>query len=197
MAIQLLCSIEHCGKPRRAKGYCAMHYGRLRSTGDPLKTKPKGKRVPIEERFWQRAKKSDISGCLEWTGSKNDDGYGIVGENGRCHLAHRIAYRLHTGVDPGEAKVCHRCDNPACVNPDHLFLGTQAENIADRNVKGRTRSARGEAHYAVKLQASDVCQIRDMIGTDGNTHASIAKLYGVAEGTIGSIHRRKNWAWLD
>lgn len=92
--------------------------------------------------FWGRV---DTSGdCWEWTGSKAH-GYGRlkVGKKGRSLLAHRYSWHLHTGDDPGPLFVCHTCDNPSCVNPDHLFLGTQGDNIRDAQKKGRL-SARGK-----------------------------------------------------
>lgn len=94
--------------------------------------------------FWARVKKSDS--CWEWTGA-NNGGYGRMEVAGKLTYAHRLAWELANGSGPGDLCVCHRCDNPACVRPDHLFLGTFADNMGDKISKGR--QSRGLAHGAV------------------------------------------------
>lgn len=86
------------------------------------------------ELFWQKVDKTED--CWEWTASKNKQGYGIFGHQGQTWLAHRLSYKL-SNMLPDGVKVLHRCDNPPCVNPDHLFLGTQKDNIKDMAAKGR------------------------------------------------------------
>jgi hypothetical protein len=110
--------------------------------------------VPIEKRFWSKVKKVD--GCWEWIGVKARNGYGLFTVSGRRLGAHRVVYTLIRGEIPEGFCVLHQCDNPGCVNPEHLFLGTNADNVADRNAKGRTargrdtvppeKRARGERH---------------------------------------------------
>lgn len=100
--------------------------------------------VPLAERFWRRVDKSGP--CWIWTGAQGHHGYGrigIGGHDGPTVLAHRVAWELSNGPVPEGLCVLHRCDNPPCVNPDHLFVGTQADNIRDCKEKGRMRNGRG------------------------------------------------------
>lgn len=106
-----------------------------------------------------------------------------------CHVgAHRVAYETEHGPIPKGALVCHSCDNPACVRPDHLFLGDQPLNMADMSLKGR--AARGEKNYNAKLSADDVRAIR----SDRRSNVHVALDYGVSPHTISKIKHRRLWA---
>lgn len=87
--------------------------------------------------FWNKVNKNAPNGCWEWTGYTNNRGYGSLHFQGKAHRSHRFSYQLHYGVDPKDLYVCHKCDNPSCVNPKHLFLGSQTDNMQDKIIKGR------------------------------------------------------------
>jgi hypothetical protein len=130
------------------------------------------------------------NGCWTWKGYKRPGGYGEayfgVRPNRERILAHRLAYEVTKG-DPGALLVCHTCDEPSCVNPEHLFLGTIQDNMDDRNRKGR--QARGERNGPAKLTEDQVRAIR----ADPRMNTEIAKDYGVFETTVSTIKHRRTW----
>jgi hypothetical protein len=146
-----------------------------------------------EIRFWSRVKKT--SGCWEWQGCKNDKGYGQFRVNKILIYAHRFSYELHKGKIPRGKFVCHHCDNPACVNPNHLFCGTNSDNIQDSIKKGRFHynDSKGSKNAASKLNEKQVKEIRKLFINKTETYKEIAKRYGVEQSTIGLILRGKTW----
>lgn len=140
------------------------------------------------DRFWSRVQKTD--GCWLWTGSTQQAGYGTVNVGGgKFDRAHRVAWRLSRGAD-ADKFVCHRCDNPRCVRPDHLFLGTHEENMADMRAKGRSRT--GSKNPLAKLTDADVFAIRCSHAM-GIPRASIANRHGIGRGTVTKIVARRAW----
>jgi hypothetical protein len=109
-------------------------------------------------RFWAKVQKGP--GCWLWTAYRNRDGYGQFRVGGRMSKAHRVSWMLHFGPIPGGLDVLHRCDNPDCVNPSHLWLGTDADHTADKVAKGRQSRQKGEMHGQAKLCAAEVITIR-------------------------------------
>ena len=148
-----------------------------------------------EERFREKAVKGNAhESCWQWTGATLSNGYGQMWHTGKARYAHRIAYEMFVGVIPSDLQVCHSCDNPSCVNPSHLFLGTQADNERDKGAKGR--QARGSSHGNSKLTEVEVASIR-VARAGGVTCKELGQRYGVDPSTIGHAARGKNWGHLD
>jgi hypothetical protein len=147
----------------------------------------------FEARFWAKVEKTD--GCWLWRGAKSSGGYGCIGWDGKIVGAHRASWLLRHGIIPGGLHVLHKCDTPACVNPAHLFLGTNLDNMKDRNAKGRCRSRGlpGDRAARRKLASVDVIDIRAMVA-DGVQQKDVARIYGVHKATVNDLVLRKTWA---
>lgn len=145
----------------------------------------------VGPRFWARVA-ACVPGCWLWLGWVDRHGYGQVSVAGHKHGAHRVAFELEVGPIPPGLQVLHRCDQPLCVRPDHLFLGTNADNMADKKTKGRW--SRGASHGSAKLTPVDVATIRSAIGRE--SHRALAQRFGVAPSTISMIATGRNWRSL-
>lgn len=202
-----------CTKPltkRHQRTYCSRHCA-LR--GSP----PTGK--PIEARFWAKVDRNgpvpdhqpELGACWIWTGSKNGHGYAQFCTDRARGLkmvkAHRLCWELVNGPIPSGhgfhgTCVCHRCDNRACVNPTHLFLGTTLDNVRDMIAKGRRKQAPwngispspnpGESNPMSRLTESDVLKIR-VLRSEGVQLKTLSELFHVSEATCSLISRRKTW----
>lgn len=128
-----------------------------------------------------------MTDCMEWGGTRLRSGYGTAGRHG---LAHRMMWESANGPIPPGMVICHHCDNPPCVNPDHLFLGTHADNVADKIRKGRGTD--GERNGTSKLTGAQVAEIRRLLGT-GRSHEQIGRLFGVARQTVTNISTGIRW----
>lgn len=145
---------------------------------------PINPRASLLDRFNQSYMPVPESGCWLWIGGTGRRGYGRLCHENRQLSAHRFSYELHYGKAPGDLCVLHKCDTPACVNPLHLRLGTNADNMADRNAKGRTWG---------RLKPDDVRGIRALLRNGGMTRAAMGRIYGVSEATVCAIHANKVW----
>ncbi|GAC1603195.1 MAG: HNH endonuclease [Acidimicrobiales bacterium] len=145
------------------------------------------------EIFWARVDKRAVDGCWEWVGRRDEKGYGRVGFHSRPSVgAHRVAWELSAGPISDGLFVLHRCDNPPCCNPSHLFLGTQADNNRDRHAKGRSRNLDpGELHPKAKLTNEQVRQIRAEYERGLVTQQALAERWGVSRGNVSKILNRK------
>lgn len=150
--------------------------------------------------FWSKVNKHGPklpgmrSRCWPWKQSTNNHGYGQYWQGGKLTLAHRVAWQLTSGPIPAGLMVCHRCDNRACCNPAHLFVGTDQDNVQDMLAKGGAVGAPvfGEANGAAKLTDDQVQDIRHRLQLR-QSQASIARLYGVDQTTVSRINLGRCW----
>jgi hypothetical protein len=168
-----------CGKPLR---FINWHSGRL----------PRRKRYTVEQRFWNMVRKTDD--CWEWLGATNTFGYGKLNVDHKIVPAHRFSWEIHFGSISDGLWVLHKCDNPPCCNPAHLFLGTCADNHKDMVEK--RRSTIGERNPQARLTEALVLRIRAEYRQHGVSHVQLAKKYGVSAGTIDDLLAERTWSHL-
>lgn len=143
----------------------------------------------LAQAFWARVDRQE--GCWLWTGHVHpESGYGSYSFGGRGYRAHRLSLQLHGTETPSGLDVCHRCDNRRCVNPDHLYVGTRKQNMADCTERGRHNKPRGEGHWCAKLSADEVRVIR-LRRDAGDGVTTLAAVFKVHHSTISRICRRE------
>lgn len=147
--------------------------------------------VSAEERFKSYMSNPNENGCILWMGASSERGYGYFYYKKQMS-AHRASYLLFKGIIPTNQCVLHRCDKVGCVNPQHLFLGTQLENIQDRINKGRTKSARGVFQHLAKLNDTKVKSIKRMLAKK-IPQKIIADKFGIGKSVITDINCGKTW----
>lgn len=207
-----VCSIDGCEKEiYHSNGFCRNHHLHLLKYGDPLASRPKtclwcsgvfmsqtrnAEYCCDKCRFMGKVDMSDGNGphgdCWLWTGTKHGKGYGHFKIGTFCEKAHRASFKLFCEHDPGNLLVCHRCDTPDCVNPQHLFLATNETNILDRQWK--RRHAHGETHSRAIITEENVREIR--LG-DMSKIRFFAKKFNASESTIRQVGRGDTWRHLN
>ncbi len=147
-------------------------------------------------RFWSKVQIGDENSCWLWKGARQPRGYGLILHLGTVQLANRIAWLLTYRELPA-LNVLHHCDNPPCVNPRHLFLGTHQDNALDRESKGRGggKKFRGKLHYCVVLREQQIPKIRALLAV-GTPYRKIGALFGVTYGAIAAIAARRAWHYV-
>jgi len=194
-----ICEVAGCGAKPTAHSLCPKHYKKKLLYDDPTVSKVvQFHGLTLEERFWKYTVKKE--GCWKWVGHCDPNGYGrlnrSVGQKRYVPvLAHRLSWEIHNGsVVPKGKLVCHKCDNPNCVNPDHLYVGDQLSNIKDMWNRGRANPGRsiGENHGMSKLSEDQVQEIRG----SKETCRVLSNRYGISATQVSSIKNRKSWKHL-
>jgi len=146
---------------------------------------------PVEERFWKKVRKTGT--CWLWTGAIDSWGYGQIKIQGKSKKASRLSYELHYGTIPVGLMVLHSCDRPICVNPNHLWLGSNTDNMQDMVKKGRNSDKTGEHNGNSKLKRKDIEKIRKMYNTGIYSKTEIGKLFLISGGHVGRIIMGYMW----
>ena len=196
--IQSPCSVEGCSDLSWSRGWCNKHYSKWRKYGDPNHaiSCPHGLTPDAQLRFYGwTVTESD---CWEGLNLLSDkDGYLAFSREGKSLRAHRLAYETWVGPIPEGHVVRHKCDNPPCINPDHLETGTVADNNRDRSMRGRNNPAQGESHRSAKLTEQDVFDIRSEYATGQITQKALAEFYGVSRSLVGLVVNHDRWKHID
>lgn len=183
------CQVEECtAEGPYVRGWCRRHYSRWALTGDPTKTKGTPHGLTASELMERKGWTVTDEGCWRYLGSINYAGYGTLRWKTQNTFAHRVAYLAWRGEIPEDMLVRHRCDNRYCVNPDHLELGTQVDNMRDMRERGRGGSN--------KLTEDDVRAIRQARANKTHTLKELGEIYGVSFSTIHCIDKRKTWQYV-
>lgn len=184
------CSLPECDERHSVHGFCRPHARRMRLYGDPRASAP---RLTPLERLQTHGWTVVDTGCWEWNGSRIWSEYGRVMHDGVATSTHRLSYRAFHGEIADGMVVRHKCDNPPCMNPDHLELGTHIQNTADMLERGRRPI--GEGQGRVGVTAEQVVTIRQRAEA-GESRGSIAADLGIKKDTVHNIVSGRTWKWL-
>lgn len=187
-----------------ARGMCYLHYDRWNLYGDPLFTKESRNSRGTKEHILENIKeqpapigyhyKDLIGPCWIWQRHIKKNGYGDYAMGGRGLLAHRVSYQCFIGEPTTERPlVLHKCDIPACCNPDHLYAGSYSDNMQDKVKRNRQSRAQGENNGASKLTAEDIIEMKATYAKGGATYKEISTRFNVAEATIERAINGRSW----
>lgn len=185
------CSVETCSNPAICRGYCDKHYTNVKRYGKPIS--PFSFKKPIAEKLESRSMPIPETGCFVWLGSADDLGYGTISYRSKPTKAHRLAYQLAHGDIPDNLIVCHKCDVPSCINVNHLFLGTHADNMRDRDKKGRQYDRTGTKNGRAKLDLAKANEIRQLYGSQKISKAKIGRMFAVSAQAISDVIHNVRW----
>ena len=185
------CSFPACERPYFDEGHCRIHLRHLRK-GKPLRPL-KPVHGPRLERFWLYVDKRGPDECWEWKGGLDEE-YGAFRWNGN-RRAHRVMWELTHG-EKADGCVCHTCDNPPCVNPAHLWVGTRGDNMRDMAAKGRHWQPKGERHPRAKLTEADVLTIRAEAPSCSAEYRDTGRRFGVSGWCVSSVIKRRSWTHI-
>jgi len=181
-----ICKLEGCGTSHYGHGYCEKHYGRNKRCGDPTVTLIRERGSDLKT-FLLSNREISKNGCWNYLGVLHATGYAVITINKKQEGVHRVSWKLFKGEIPGGLWVLHKCDNRKCFNPEHLFLGTQKDNMTD--MVNKRRSAFGVKNSHAKLDGKKVKEIRN----SEKSARELARVYGVGQITIRRVVRRKTW----
>lgn len=150
----------------------------------------------LQTRFDAKWQPEPNSGCWLWLGSADKNGYGKIYVDGQSRLAHRISYALHCHEIPDGAHICHKCDTPSCVNPNHLFLGDHRSNMADKKRKGRASSLKGEGNGRALLTEAQAIEIIALLAAGKISVMALSRRLQVSYDAIYKIREGRNWRHL-
>lgn len=181
-----------CGQRTSIAKYTKRSVGYTKGEPHPFVRGHKGR--SLADRFWSKVDIASDEECWPWLGAMGQNGYGTIGDKGKVLVASRVAWELTCGPIPVGSHVCHQCDNPKCVNPRHLFLGSPKANSDDKIAKGRWKGNEkvGNDRPQAKLVPIDVLRIRELAAS-GMSHRQIAEMYPVTHTAIDAIVLRKTW----
>lgn len=199
-AFSRYCTCAFCGKDFD-RGYAMSKFRAAKPQYCSLECKvgsaKKSASENLKERFFSRVERRGEDECWPWIGRQDENGYGVFDIGNRPHIASRISLGIELGKElPAEIFACHHCDNPPCVNPKHLFPGTQKDNMQDAGRKGRVGGNHGRIGTRINTSKLDEVKVVE-IKRSSAPAKFFAEKYGVSTTAINLIRKGKNWGWLD
>lgn len=180
--MSIKCIVENCNDDAKIKGFCVKHYKCWHRTGKPVPDRPTFHGTEIE-RLEHYTDKKGVDDCWLWKSNKDKDGYGTMRSGKQNKRAHRVSYEQYVGKIPEGKFILHSCNNPACVNPNHLRIGTHKDNMKDRNNSGNY--LKNEKHFNSKFSDETVKKVRSATGT----YKQIGLMFNMSATQVGNIKR--------